>query len=333
MLPIPVTVVSGFLGSGKTTLINRILREEHGLSIAVIVNDVGDLDVDAALLRDQGDEIVSLRNGCVCCSMQGDLVSQVARLVDEKDFDHIIIEASGVSEPGNIVRALKYPQLRDTVFTSAVVALIDAELFPELKGNARYLAGEQLAAADVVLLNKVDLVSSQRLASVTESCACPNLAIIECSYADISLDLFFSTDHTQRSESGPHRLDAKGEFFETRIWRPTGPVDLEVLRQVLQSISSNVIRSKGFVQSVRDDECWLVQAVGRRTNLTKTINSEAAALVLIGVSNENDWVSIFNDLEVSVVSESATACRESTQQTNQAIANRAARIRRIEGHS
>ena len=308
-------MVSGFLGSGKTTLINRILREEHGLAMAVIVNDVGALDVDAALMSEQVDEIVSLRNGCVCCSMQGDLIAQVARLVDAQELDHIIIEASGVSEPGNIVRGLKYPQLRGKVFTSAVVTLVDAELFTELKGNARYLAGEQLAAADVVLLNKVDLVSSQQLEAVAESCACPNLPVIECSYADIRLDVFFSPDHADRSRSESGRDAGIGELFESRVWRPTGLVDLEILRQVLRSISSGVIRSKGFVQSAGDGECWLVQAVGPRTNLTTARNGEAAALVMIGMRHENDWASIKRNLDSSVVTGSAMA-RDFARQAN-----------------
>jgi G3E family GTPase len=265
--------------------------------------------------------------------MQGDLIAQVGRLVDKQEFDHIIIEASGVSEPGNIVRGLRYPQLRDTVFTSAVLTLVDAEQHLQLTGNARYLADEQLAAADVVLLNKVDLVSPQQLAAVAERCACPNLPVVECSYADICLDVFFSAENTGRSSNGPGRGDLTSEFFESQIWRPTGPVDLAILKQVLQLISNGVVRSKGFVHSAGDGESWLVQGVGRRINLTKAMNSESAALVLIGLHHVNDWMSIAKTLDSSVVMAAAVTVRECARQANLDLNDGEACVSRTEGHT
>lgn len=310
MLPVPVTVVSGFLGSGKTTLVNRILAEEHGLAIAVIVNDIGAVDIDAALMSQFGNDVVSLRNGCVCCSMQGDLIAQVARLVDTQRIDHIVIEASGISEPGNIVRGLRYPQLRGKAFDSAVVTVIDAELFPELKGNARYLAGEQLAAADVVLLNKADLVSSQRLAAVAEHCACPGLPVIECRYADVPLELIFSASQWDRSDMDVDSGADTSGIFETEVWRPVGPVSLEVLGQALHSISKSVIRVKGFVQSEDTGDSWLIQGVGRRINFIKAIKTQSPALVLIGIRHGNDWPSILENLDGSIVAKVPAPLRQ-----------------------
>lgn len=307
MLPVPVTVVSGFLGSGKTTLVNRILSAKHGLAIAVIVNDVGSVNVDAALLNEISDNVVSLKNGCVCCSMRTDLVAQIAGLVAENNLDHIVIEASGVSEPGNIVRGLKYPTLRGKVIDSAVVTLIDAELFPELNGNSRYLAHEQLAAADLILLNKTDLVSSQRIEQLKKELACPGAIFVECSYADAPLEMVFCDHYTdKRRQSATPEASTIGQF-ESKAWQPGNSVDLVALRDAVGALSGAVYRVKGYVRCAQTGDCWLVQRVGHRVNVVRVLADQTSALVLIGERDRIEWSQCFNSLEACVAADMSEA--------------------------
>lgn len=300
MLPIPVTVVSGFLGAGKTTLVNRILSEDHKQKIAVIVNDVGDIDVDAALISQFNEGVVSLKNGCVCCSIRSDLVNQLAELSDGPALDHILIEASGASEPGNIVFAVRYPQLRGKVFDSSVITVIDAELFPVLTGHAQYLAGEQLAAADIVLLNKIDLKSSKQIAYVTEQCSCPGLPVFPCRHADVPLEVIFPPGQTHRNSIAIENTSNSIGQFETKTWIPERPVDLYSLRKALGEIPQGVIRMKGFVQEFDSLDYWLVQAVGRRINVVKVDTAREVGVVLLAISKDIDWISCFERLDATL---------------------------------
>lgn len=306
MLPIPVTVISGFLGSGKTTLVNRILAEQQDLAIAVIVNDIGAVNVDAELLNEIGDKVVSLKNGCVCCTLRSDLIAQVAELVADHNLDHIIIEASGVSEPGNLVRALKYPELQDKVLDPTVVTLIDAALFPALTGNSRYLALEQLAAADLVLLNKIDLVSAQQLDDVAQQCACPGLEVVQCHHANVRIDLVLSVAHAKREDATPVRLHTTSDLFDTNTWEPEGLVSLALLKVALRALPEWVVRVKGFVRCHATGDCWLVQCVGGRVSLVRANGSHASALVLIGGRHATDWPACLDRLRDCCVAREAT---------------------------
>lgn len=301
MVPVPVTVVGGFLGAGKTTLINRVLGEPHGLAIAVIVNDIGSVDIDAQLLTEIGANVVRINNGCVCCSMRTDLVTQVAALAAEQRYDRIVIETSGISEPGNVIRGLRYPRLCGKVSDASVITIIDAEYFPRLAGDLRYLAHEQLAAADVVLLNKSDLVSSEQLKSVTLQCACPGLTIVECRHADVPLDVIFCAGNSaNRDYAPPNHEKSSSEIFESRTWEPNGPVSLTFLREALDALPASVVRVKGFVESHDTGDCWLIQRAGSRVSLIKTASKHAPALVLIARRSRIDWCTCIGSLNSCV---------------------------------
>src|SRR5690349_4398549 len=151
---VPLTLLTGFLGSGKTTLLNRILRGDHGKRVGVLVNDFGAINVDARLVAGiQGDSI-DLSNGCVCCSMRGDLVSGVKRLLDRPSpFDHVILEASGIADPFRVISALRAPALRERVRLAAVITMMDAEHAQDPRLD-RQLVEDQIRAGDVVVVNK-----------------------------------------------------------------------------------------------------------------------------------------------------------------------------------
>jgi G3E family GTPase len=294
----PVTLVSGFLGAGKTTLIRRILHEARGSSIAVLVNDFGALEVDAQLIGSVTDDVLSLKNGCICCSVQADLVAQVHRLVTDASYDHIVVEASGLAEPGNIVRALGYPELRPRIYVSAVVTLVDCESFGDLDGRARYLAGEQVAAADVVLLNKTDLVRPDRVAAIETRWACPGLTFVSCRHAEVPLDLIFAdrarSDGVFETTPGPEKSAAAA--FEARVWRPSGPVDLARLRGAFAELPAGVIRSKGHLALTASGGA-LIQSVGRRLNIEPCDLREDAGLVFITLADSVAWETWFERLD------------------------------------
>ena len=164
---IPVTVLTGYLGSGKTTLLNRILSEDHGRKYAVIVNEFGEIGIDNDLIVESDEEIYEMNNGCVCCTVRGDLVRVVEGLTRRKGrFDAIVVETTGLADPVPVAQTFFMDEdVRAKTELDAVVALVDAKHLPLRLKDSRE-AEDQSAFADVVLLNKTDLVTPDELAKV-----------------------------------------------------------------------------------------------------------------------------------------------------------------------
>jgi len=156
---IPVTVLTGYLGSGKTTLLNRILSENHGKKYAVIVNEFGEINIDSELIVESDEEIYEMNNGCICCTVRGDLIRVVEGLMRRPGrFDAIIVETTGLADPVPVAQTFFMDDdVRDKTALDAVVALVDAKHLPLRLKDSRE-AEDQIAFADVVLLNKTDLV-------------------------------------------------------------------------------------------------------------------------------------------------------------------------------
>src|SRR5271168_4250129 len=164
---VPVTVLTGFLGAGKTTLVNRILSEQHGKRIAVIENEFGEVGVDHELVIGADEEIFETANGCICCTVRGDLIRVLNQLRKRRDrFDYILVETTGLADPGPVAQTFFIDEdLREDFQLDAIVTLIDAA---HIRGQLATVAAaaEQVGFADVLLVNKTDLVNEAELARV-----------------------------------------------------------------------------------------------------------------------------------------------------------------------
>ncbi len=198
--PIPVTIIAGFLGAGKTTLLNRILQADHGRRLAVLVNDFGQVNIDSQLLDSAGENpIIDLPNGCICCTLARDLSGVVGRLIGLEDPpDQLIIEASGVSSPGDIKSILDVPELASRVRVNSIITLVDAENVLRL-AKAVMFADKQVAAADIVLLNKTDLVDAKQIAEVLTwiTGVAPAACVVPATYANVPMSLITGDTSTK----------------------------------------------------------------------------------------------------------------------------------------
>lgn len=217
----PVLLLTGYLGSGKTTLLNRILKNTKGIKFAVIVNDIGEVNIDAGLIESGGvvgqsdDSLVALSNGCICCTLKMDLVKQLNDIINMKRFDYIVIEASGICEPAPIANTIStYSQLispellkNGAARLDAIVTVVDAKrLLDEFEGgddlqkehgeeDLASLVIQQIEFCNIILLNKADMVSKEQLAHIHAIVRAlqPQAQIFECNYGDVDLDKILNT--------------------------------------------------------------------------------------------------------------------------------------------
>jgi len=210
---IPVTVLTGYLGSGKTTLLNRILSESHGKKYAVIVNEFGEINIDSDLIVESDEEIYEMNNGCICCTVRGDLVRVVEGLMRRPGrFDAIIVETTGLADPVPVAQTFFMDDdVRAKAELDAVVALVDAKHLPLRLKDSRE-AEDQIAFADVVLINKTDLVEASDLTAIEATIRKinPSATIHHTSRAQIALDKILQRgafDLKRILENDPHFLE------------------------------------------------------------------------------------------------------------------------------
>jgi G3E family GTPase len=270
---VPVTVVTGFLGSGKTTLVNYILSENHGKRIAVIENEFGEIGIDDALVIDAEEEIFEMNNGCICCTVRGDLIRILGTLMKRKDkFDYILVETTGLADPAPVAQTFFVDEeIRNQLRLDAIVTVVDAKhlalhLFEEKEEGIENEALEQLAFADRVLINKIDLVSEEELLRVESQIRSINAgaSIVRTQMSKVDLDWVLNAHAFELSrvlEVDPQFLEETEHLHDQSITsvgiEVDGAVDLDMINEwlgwLLREKGVDIFRMKGII-NVKDFE-------------------------------------------------------------------------------
>ena len=285
MNKVPVSLLAGFLGAGKTTLLNHILNGEHGRRIGVLVNDFGEINIDAQLISRVEGETISLTNGCVCCSIRDDLVTAIEQLLRMDPIpDMIVIETSGVSDPRAAAMAIVMStRLAAATQLDAIITVIDASEVLELNEVNEKLAEDQIAVADIAIINKTDLVPAATQQQVTRRIRdiAPQSRIIDAVHADVPLELLlgltlhaeqpgFMDIHTRDALGHEHHHADHTLAYSGYSWRHSKPLAFEAIYRAFQSLPVSVFRSKGilYLNEVPDKRV-ILQMTGKRVTLAK----------------------------------------------------------------
>lgn len=285
--PVPVTVIGGFLGAGKTTLVNHILSGDHGLKVAVLVNDFGAINIDAALITSTEGGLYSLSNGCVCCGLNQGFVEQLEELLASRaDIDHIVIEASGVADPARIMDTVRYARFTARLRADAIVVVVNAGGFDDAIAAASGLAKAQIGSADLLVLNKTDLVDREKLDVWRARWTFPDTRIVETTNARVPFDILFAGQVLPRGVTSTFSAEPVHEPAVSVTWRREGAVDLKCLQKVLTGLPTAVYRAKGFLRA-NDGRRFAVHLVGTRLSFEPLANAPEGLeadniLVLIG---------------------------------------------------
>jgi G3E family GTPase len=293
---IPVTLIGGYLGAGKTTLVNSLLRHAAGRRLAVLVNEFGALPIDGDLIVARDENLISISGGCICCSFGSDLVGALMELKGRGDsIDHLLIETSGVALPRLIVQSI---ELLPGLALDGVIVVADAETI-EARASDRYMSDTvlgQLAHADIILLNKIDLVSRERLAAtsgwLTETV--PGARILPVRNADIPPDVVIGQNpERQLDKSRMPVSEHRTADYETLSVEIDSPRDAERLACDLADPALGLLRAKGFIRTF-DGTLATLHVVGRRSLVAPAPAwvEGPGRLVCIGLAAEMDRTAI-----------------------------------------
>jgi len=288
----PVTIITGFLGSGKTTLLNQILKNKQDLKVAVLVNEFGDINIDSQLLVSIDEDMLELSNGCICCTINDGLVDAVYRVLErEERIDYLVIETTGVADPLPIILTFLGTELRDLTHLDSILTLVDSETF-----NHEHFLSEaalkQLTYGDIVLLNKTDLVTQEKLEELEAYIREVKVGakILHTTYGQVPLPLILGVDLTPKDEyysliedkhehnhthehhhhhhHGHHSHHLENDGFISVSFQSDRPFDVHKFENFLnEEIPQDVFRAKGILWFSDSNLRHIFQLSGPRYSL------------------------------------------------------------------
>ena len=271
---IPVIVITGYLGAGKTTLLNRILTHKHGNKIAVIVNEFGDVGIDSQLVVGADEEILEMNNGCICCTVRGDLIRIFGNLIARREkFDYLVIETTGLADPGPVIQSFFVDEvMRSQTKLDAVVTVVDTKHIWNHWDSSE--AQEQIAFADVILLNKIDLVPSEQLEELEKRIQTMNAfaKLYRTQNCELSIDLILgiqafdlknalSIDSELLNENTHEHDDTVSSISIVENGTVNSNKFTTWLNQIIQVQGRNIFRMKGILNVDDEERRFVCQGV------------------------------------------------------------------------
>ncbi len=310
----PVTIITGFLGSGKTTLINKILHNKQKLKVAVLVNEFGDINIDTQLLMDVNENMLELSNGCICCTINEGLVDAVYQVLEsDKKVDYLIIETTGVADPLPIILTFLSTELKDLTYLDSVLTLVDSENFTPDHFDSE-AALKQIAYGDIILLNKTDLVSQDRVDYLesyiktvnkgarilrTEYSKIPSYLILDVNTS--KLRPYFIEDNNDKYEvqkkSQNHLINDGFTSVSFRSARPFSAMKFQ--NNFIDELPENIFRAKGILWFQESESKHIFQLSGRRYDMQ---------IEKWSITPTNQLVLIGRDLDPLIIQQNLTNC-------------------------
>lgn len=288
---IPTTVVTGALGAGKTTLLNHVLQSAPDRRIGVLVNDFGDSDIEPHLVVGRAEGVTSLQNGCICCTLRRGVGPAVVEVLGRGHPEHLWVEASGASDPGALAQLFLELQSLGQLRVDGLITVADSETFPTRNLGKHPEVRDRILGADLLVLNKTDLVDASRLEAIERSIRArvPEARVVRAQKGRVLPEVVLGLQRPADRPPPPSSSSPDGHGFASAVVRFESPVTIDTLRRALHAIPPSIVRSKGIFMKP-DGTWWVVHGVGQRISVERSPNpgSDFGELVLIGRAGEFD---------------------------------------------